>query len=368
MSRPTIPEIYPAVLALPVSKLPLFPHVQKAVTVRDPEVCKALERLVEVGQPYIGAFLTKDDDSVSDTVQSMEEVYRIGTFAKIVKIERTMAAGTANASGSEGASTSTSSATLSGDSEGVASSAATGSSSSAAVTLTLLPHRRIRIRELYNPSNLSAQPPSAAVDGSPGNANDVLLSDYNITCALIDNLYDEPTNRRNPVVKAITSEILAVVRELIKHDSSIKDQIAFFTYSSGVPLTENPSVLADFAASLTAFGEPAELQAILESLVIEERLQKVLFVLKKELSNAKLQFEINLEVEKKLEKAKKEYYLLEHMKGIQKELGMESDGRDKLVQRFKEKARKLSMPKPVKSVFDEVVYFIFSIYIWRSIK
>jgi Lon-like ATP-dependent protease len=43
------------------------------------------------------------------------------------------------------------------------------------------------------------------------------------------------------------------------------------------------------------------------------------------------------------------------MKGIKRELGMESDGKDKLIEGFKEKAAKLAMPEPVRKVFDEEV-------------
>ena len=42
------------------------------------------------------------------------------------------------------------------------------------------------------------------------------------------------------------------------------------------------------------------------------------------------------------------------LKGIKKELGIESDGKDKLVEKFKEKAEKLTMPDAVKKVFEEV--------------
>ncbi|KAI4836036.1 lon protease-like protein [Aureobasidium sp. EXF-8845] len=46
---------------------------------------------------------------------------------------------------------------------------------------------------------------------------------------------------------------------------------------------------------------------------------------------------------------------MEQMKGIKRELGLESDGKDKLLEGFKEKATKLAMPDPVKKVFDEEI-------------
>jgi Lon-like ATP-dependent protease len=56
-----------------------------------------------------------------------------------------------------------------------------------------------------------------------------------------------------------------------------------------------------------------------------------------------------------MEKAKKEYYLMEHMKGIQRELGIENDGRRKLIEQFQERVAKTKLPKPVQTVFDEVI-------------
>jgi Lon-like ATP-dependent protease len=86
---------------------------------------------------------------------------------------------------------------------------------------------------------------------------------------------------------------------------------------------------------------------------VEERLQKALVVLKKELMNAQLQKKISKDVEDKIQKRQREYFLNEQLKGIKKELGIESDGKDKMVEKFKEKAASLKMPEAVRKVFDE---------------
>lgn len=115
---------------------------------------------------------------------------------------------------------------------------------------------------------------------------------------------------------------------------------------------DEPDKLADFAAAVST-GEVHDLQAVLESLSVEDRLQKALLILKKELINAQLQNKISRDVESKIQKRQREYYLMEQLKGIKKELGMESDGKDKLVEKFKEKASKLAMPEGVRKVFDD---------------
>lgn len=155
-------------------------------------------------------------------------------------------------------------------------------------------------------------------------------------------------------MRAVTSELVAVFKDIAQLNPLFRDQIANFSMSqSAGNVFEEPSRLADFAAAVSA-GESSELQDVLNTLPIEDRLQKSLLVLKKELMNVQLQSKISKEVEKKIAKRQRDYYLMEQLKGIKKELGVETDGKDKLLDDYKEKATKLTMPDGVKKVFDEV--------------
>jgi len=99
-----------------------------------------------------------------------------------------------------------------------------------------------------------------------------------------------------------------------------------------------PDKLADFAAAVST-GEVQELQNVLESLVVDDRLRKALLVLKKELINAQLQSKLSRDVDNKIAKRQREYYLMEQLKGIKRELGMESDGKDKLMRSLRKEQR-----------------------------
>jgi Lon-like ATP-dependent protease len=55
----------------------------------------------------------------------------------------------------------------------------------------------------------------------------------------------------------------------------------------------------------------------------------------------------------KSQKGQWEYYLMEQLKGIKKKLGMESDGKDKLIKKFRE--HMVRMPKGVRRVFEEEI-------------
>jgi Lon-like ATP-dependent protease len=66
LSKRSVPDVYPQVLALPITRRPLFPGFYKAVVVRNPAVIAAIKESLKRGQPYIGAFLLKDENSDSD--------------------------------------------------------------------------------------------------------------------------------------------------------------------------------------------------------------------------------------------------------------------------------------------------------------
>ena len=58
---------------------------------------------------------------------------------------------------------------------------------------------------------------------------------------------------------------------------------------------------------------------------LEERLQKALLLLKKEHQLTQLQQTIKQDVEKRIDKQQRQYFLMEQLKSIKKELGLEKD-------------------------------------------
>ena len=352
ISKPSIPEIYPQVMAIPIAKRPLFPGFYKAITVRDPNVIAAVQEMLRRGQPYVGAFLFKDEGSDKDIIESMDEVHDVGVFAQI-----------------------TSAFPVTGETE--------------SLTVVLYPHRRIKVSQLMPPKAAAEASSQATVDveaqgdkdekemkktsDKPGDvvasfeetnaapeSSDAVpyeptafLRDFPISLVNVTNMVEQPYDKNSPVLRAVTSEIVSVFREVANLNHLFRDQISTFTLTqSAGNVHDEPAKLADFAAAVSA-GEVRELQDCLETMNIEERLSKALMVLKKELMNAQLQSKISKDVENKIQKRQREYWLMEQMKGIRRELGIESDGKDKMVEKFKEKAGKLAMPEPVKKVFEE---------------
>ena len=352
ISKPSVPEIYPQVMAIPIAKRPLFPGFYKAITVRDPNVIAAVQEMLRRGQPYVGAFLFKDESLDKDIIDSMDEVHDVGVFAQI-----------------------TSAFPVTGETE--------------SLTVVLYPHRRIKVSQLIPPkiSTEATAPPTIEIKDkedtleteaktSGEKTGDVVASfeepnvapesgdsapyeptaflrDFPISLVNVTNMVEQPYDKNSPVLRAVTSEIVSVFREVANLNHLFRDQISTFTLTqSAGNVHDEPAKLADFAAAVSA-GEVKELQDCLETMNIEERLSKALMVLKKELMNAQLQSKISKDVENKIQKRQREYWLMEQMKGIRRELGIESDGKDKMVEKFKEKANKLAMPEAVKKVFEE---------------
>ncbi|KAI8977519.1 Lon protease C-terminal proteolytic domain-containing protein [Mycotypha africana] len=371
LQKPSVPEVYPQLLAIPIAGRPLFPGFYKAIAIKEAPVIAAIRELMKRGQPYVGAFLFKQEGVNSDTITSMDQVHTTGVFAQITSVLAT---------------------------PGI-------EESSNGVTVVLYPHRRIKMNELLpmaaprqekelkksdtataeggtvtsleaekestmdsraaaeepllNEAELQQETTEGAVEkGNPYNsqyATSFLADNYAVSLVSVENCVEPELSKKSPYIRAVTSEIVSVCKEIANLNPLFKEQIANFSMSqSAGNVFEEPSKLADFAAAVSA-GEAAELQEVLETLNVEDRLQKALVVLKKELLNAQLQSKISKEVDTKIAKRHREYILMEQLKGIKKELGLESDGKDKLVEGFKEKAEKLAMPATVKKVFDEEI-------------
>ncbi|KAF9881939.1 hypothetical protein CkaCkLH20_01085 [Colletotrichum karsti] len=356
LQKPVVPDVYPQVLAIPIAKRPLFPGFYKAITIKDPNVAAAITEMIKRGQPYVGAFLFKDENQDEDVIRNVDDVYDTGVFAQI-----------------------TSAFPMHGE--------------QGALTAILYPHRRIRLSSLLPPESDEKKsseakvepvpepiPPKATEEeAQPDKKGDVVasfeesavapkpdqaaekyeptafLKRYPVSLVNVENLTEEPYDPKSAVIRAVTNEIVNVFKEVATMNSLFRDQISTFSMSQSTGnVTSEPAKLADFAAAVSS-GEQGELQEVLSSLNVEERMQKALIVLKKELMNAQLQSKITKDVESKITKRQREYWLMEQMKGIRRELGLESDGKDKLVERFKEKADKLAMPEPVRKVFDDEI-------------
>lgn len=302
----------------------------KAVTVRDKSVVKALNKIYnsDIDDRCIGVFLLKDSTSDTDSVSSLSEVHNVGVYARIGGFFET---------------------------------------EKGEATLILYPTHRIKIADLIPPGDLKAaeivKPSESDVTSFEHDLSDKKAAQdeyYSMPVSwatTAEDLEDLPYDSQAPMISALTAEILKVLKSLSQINRSLKEQVVNIVLAGNKFTTSNvyeePHILADFAASISA-GRSDEIQGVLASLNIEDRLQKALLLIRRELENIKLQDKVSQDVESRIQKRQKEYYLIEQMKGIKRELGLDND-RDKLIQTFKDRAALLTLPEAVETVFNDEI-------------
>lgn len=113
-----------------------------------------------------------------------------------------------------------------------------------------------------------------------------------------------------------------------------------------------PGPLTDFAAAITS-ARGHELQAVLETLPLLSRMQKVLPLLRKEVEVARLQGEISEAVNQKIQERQREFFLREQLKIIQRELGISKDDKTAEADEFRQRLEGKALPEAVQKRLDE---------------
>jgi ATP-dependent Lon protease len=158
-----------------------------------------------------------------------------------------------------------------------------------------------------------------------------------------------PEPQPEPEVKAYAMAIINTIKELLPLNPLYVEELRMFLDRFG---PEDPSHLADFAASLTT-STKEQLQEVLELLPLLKRMEKVLVLLNNELELARAQQKIRASVEETMHKQQREFFLREQLKAIQKELGIAKDDRTAEVDKFKVRLKKLTLTEEAQKRVDE---------------
>jgi ATP-dependent Lon protease len=167
----------------------------------------------------------------------------------------------------------------------------------------------------------------------------------------------------NPIVAAVeyledeednTSEVKALTRALISEMKQISENNPLFSEEMRLNMIniDHPGKIADFIASILNI-EKAEQQKILEILNVRKRMEQVLVFIKKEQELLRIQKKIQKEINEKIEKSQREYFLREELKAIKTELGMTTDAKSSEHQRFKEKFDSFKFEGEVKETVEQ---------------
>ena len=159
----------------------------------------------------------------------------------------------------------------------------------------------------------------------------------------------EPRYRNMEQMKAYAVAIINTLRDMAPLNPLYGDELKFFLNRFN---PNEPSPLADFAASLTTASRE-ELQHILETVHLRERMEAVIELIKTEMQVARLQAKIREEVEERLTEHQRKFFLREQIKAIQRELGIAKDDRTADTEKFRERLEPLTIPTAPKQRIDE---------------
>ncbi|MGB1952126.1 MAG: endopeptidase La [Marinobacter sp.] len=152
-------------------------------------------------------------------------------------------------------------------------------------------------------------------------------------------------------LKAYTLAIISAIKDLLRTNPLYGEEVKQYLSRFG---PDDSSPLADFGASMTS-APGRELQDVLDTVPLLRRMEKVLLLMRKEQEVARLQSEISEEVNEKVQKHQREFFLKEQLKVIQRELGMAKDDKTADAERFEERMAKLNPPDQVRERFvDEL--------------
>ena len=152
-------------------------------------------------------------------------------------------------------------------------------------------------------------------------------------------------------VRAYAMALINIIKELMTLNPLYNEELKHYLNHFNA---NEPSALADFAAAITS-AESDDLQDILETFDLNERMEKVLLLLTKELEVAKIQAQITEQMQEQVNDQQKEFFLRQQLKVIQQELGISKDDRQADADQFTERMERLHPPEHVKSrVQDEL--------------
>ncbi|TVQ37169.1 MAG: endopeptidase La [Spirochaetaceae bacterium] len=144
-------------------------------------------------------------------------------------------------------------------------------------------------------------------------------------------------------------EIKALTRSLIGEMKQVSENNPLFSEEMRLNMVniDHPGKIADFFSSILNVDRNDQ-QKILETADVKERMELVLVHIKREQELLRLQKKIQQQINAKIEKSQREYFLKEELKAIKQELGMPVDARSSDHQRFREAIDRLQLSPEVR--------------------
>jgi ATP-dependent Lon protease len=159
--------------------------------------------------------------------------------------------------------------------------------------------------------------------------------------------YLEEIEDETPEVKALTRALLSEMKQISENNPLFSEEMRLNMIN-----IDQPGKIADFIASILNIDK-REQQKVLEQLNVRKRMEQVLLFIKKEQELFRIQKRITNEINSKLDKSQREYFLKEELKAIKTELGMATDAAASDYQRFKEKFDSFHFEGEIKETVEQ---------------
>ena len=156
-----------------------------------------------------------------------------------------------------------------------------------------------------------------------------VLSEVSPYLAAVEYL-DDDFDAEDDELKALTRALLTEMKQISEDNPLFSEEMRLNMVN-----IDNPGKIADFITSILNVDRDKQ-QEILTTLDVKKRMEQVLIYIKKEHELAKIQKRIANEINEKIEKNQRDYFLREELKAIKKELGEPSDARSSEYLKFKE--------------------------------
>lgn len=353
------------VFAVALQRRPLFPGSLQPVLVQDPKLIDEILDLKRSGaQAYVGAFMWQQKSTEGMSAAESAGAESFGADSAASESSSSTASAVPSADADSASDPSSSSAfEADGDSPKASSSSSADDSSNSSGSEQVVgsDHRRLTSDQQLCEVGTFAQV-HTIVPIDPKRAQLLLLGHRRLKRTkqvqkrplkvAVEHLKDLPYNSSDDIVKATYMELVSTLKDLLAQHPIYREQLqSSFQFGSDF---QDLSRLADMAAALTSAQE-ADLQSVLAELSIPDRANAVLLLLKKEIELCKLQADIGKRVEEKISRDQRRYLLMEQLKSIKKELGMERDDKTAMVQKFADRIEphKDRIPAEARRVIDE---------------
>ena len=172
-----------------------------------------------------------------------------------------------------------------------------------------------------------------------------ILNEMDPMVAIVDYLDDEVENNSFEI-KALTRALISEMKEISENNPLFSEEMRLNMVN-----IDQPGKIADFITSILNI-EKEEQQRVLEMINIRQRMETVLVFIKKEQELLRIQKKIQTELNERIEKSQREYFLKEELKAIKEELGMTTDAKTSDYQKFKEKLESFHFEGEIKETVE----------------